>query len=162
MIFVCLGTQKFNLNRLLQEIDTLIENGDISEEVYAQLGFSDYKPKHFQYTDFLSQDEFDNYIKKSSFVIMHGGVGSIISALKKNKKVIVYPRLAAFNEHVDDHQCEISNKFANLGFCLTVSNEHSLKDCVREVHTFNSKYICKKGNDELSKIIVSFIEGYIK
>ena len=47
MIFITLGSQKFQFNRLLKEIDRLIETGVIKDEVFAQIGYSDYQPKHF-------------------------------------------------------------------------------------------------------------------
>ena len=43
MIFVVLGTQKFHCNRLLREIDRLVEKQTIKEEVFAQKGYSDYE-----------------------------------------------------------------------------------------------------------------------
>lgn len=36
MIFITLGSQKFQFNRLLKAVDDLIENGIIQDEVFAQ------------------------------------------------------------------------------------------------------------------------------
>lgn len=44
MIFVTVGSQKFQFNRLLQKLDELKEQGIITEEIFAQTGVSDYKP----------------------------------------------------------------------------------------------------------------------
>lgn len=44
MIFVSVGTQKFPLDRLFKEIDSLIEQGLINEPVFAQIGTSNYIP----------------------------------------------------------------------------------------------------------------------
>ena len=46
MIFVTLGSQKFQFNRILMEIDQLIEDKYLTENVFAQTGYSDYEPKH--------------------------------------------------------------------------------------------------------------------
>ena len=46
MIFITVGSQKFQFNRLLEQIDLLIENKIIKEEVFAQIGSSDYIPKN--------------------------------------------------------------------------------------------------------------------
>ena len=46
MIFVTLGSQKFQFNRLLRKIDDLVEEGVITEEVFAQTGASDYLPRN--------------------------------------------------------------------------------------------------------------------
>lgn len=37
MIYVAVGTQKFQFNRLLRNVDDLIESGVISEPVFAQV-----------------------------------------------------------------------------------------------------------------------------
>lgn len=83
MIFVILGTQKFQFNRLLKELDVLVENGSLREEVFAQIGHSDYEPQHYQFKRFVNQEEFEQLIDCSSVVITHSGVGSIITAKKK-------------------------------------------------------------------------------
>ena len=41
MIFITLGSQKFQFNRLLKTVDELVERGIIKEEVFAQIGYSD-------------------------------------------------------------------------------------------------------------------------
>lgn len=55
MIFVVLGTQKFQLDRLLKSIDCAIEDGRITDEVIAQSGNSVYKPKHFKCVSFMDK-----------------------------------------------------------------------------------------------------------
>ena len=51
MIFVTLGTQKFQMNRLVKAADELATQ--ISEGIFVQKGWSDYVPKNCQYTDFM-------------------------------------------------------------------------------------------------------------
>ena len=60
MIFITLGSQKFQFNRLLQAVDELIEKGVIADEVFAQIGYSDYEPKYFEYKQFLDREEFED------------------------------------------------------------------------------------------------------
>ena len=43
MIFITLGSQKFQFNRLLKAVDDLIEHKKIQDEVFAQTGYSDYQ-----------------------------------------------------------------------------------------------------------------------
>ena len=97
MIFVTLGSQKFQFNRLLIEIDRLVEEGKITEEVFAQTGYSDYEPKNYEYKNFLDRDEFSDIMGKCDKVITHGGTGAIIGAVKKEKKVIAVSRLSAIS-----------------------------------------------------------------
>lgn len=110
MIFVTLGSQKFQFDRLLQAVDEL----QTDEEIFAQIGYSEYKPKHFKYKRFLDRDEFDKIMDSSNIVITHGGTGAIIGAVKKGKKVIAVPRLKKYGEHVDDHQIQLVNQFSEL------------------------------------------------
>lgn len=47
MIFITLGSQKFQFDRLLKEVDKLVGEQFINQEVFAQIGYSKYKPKNF-------------------------------------------------------------------------------------------------------------------
>lgn len=110
MIFVTLGSQKFQFDRLLQAVDKL----QTDDEIFAQIGYSEYRPKHYKYKKFLDRDEFAKAMDLSDVVITHGGTGAIISAVKKGKKVIAVPRLKKYGEHVDDHQIQLVNQFSEL------------------------------------------------
>lgn len=114
MIFVTLGSQKFQFNRLLEAVDQLIEKGSIAEPVFAQTGYSDYQPKNYPCKQFLDRAEFADVIDRADIVISHGGTGAIIGAVKKGKKVIAVPRLAKYGEHVDDHQLQLIEQFRDL------------------------------------------------
>lgn len=70
--------QKFQFNRLLIEIDRLVGNGMVKDEVFAQIGYSDYTSKNYSYKEFLNQNEFSKIIGESDIVIIHGGIGAII------------------------------------------------------------------------------------
>lgn len=57
-IFITLGSQKFQFNRLLKAVDELCEKGTVdAEDVFAQIGYSDYLPKNFSYKKFLDRSE---------------------------------------------------------------------------------------------------------
>ncbi|MBX9186040.1 PssE/Cps14G family polysaccharide biosynthesis glycosyltransferase [Clostridium sp. K04] len=133
MIFVTLGSQNFQFNRLLIEIDRLVEEGKITEEVFAQIGYSDYKPKNYCYKEFLDRDEFADIMSKCDKVITHGGTGAIIGAVKKGKKVIAVPRLAKFGEHVDDHQLQIVEQFEKMNFIKYVDHEGELEKLILNI-----------------------------
>ncbi len=114
MIFVTLGSQKFQFNRLLKKIDELVEYRLLKEEVFAQIGASDYIPRNYNYKAFLDREEFSKIISRCDTVITHGGTGAIIGAVKKGKKVIAVPRLAKYGEHVDDHQLQLIEQFDGM------------------------------------------------
>lgn len=132
MIFITLGTQKFQMDRLLREIDTLITENKISDDVFAQVGYSSYQPQNFKYAKFLDDTVFQQYIDQCDLLITHSGVGNIISGLKLQKKIIVFPRLRKFKEHVDDHQKEIANHFYEEGYVLLCTSTEHLHLAIRQ------------------------------
>lgn len=158
MIFVTVGSQKFQFNRLLEKIDELIENGVIKEEVFAQIGVSDYVPKNYKYVDFTTQDEFNKKIDVAKLIITHAGTGVIVNAVKKGKKVIGIPRLAKYGEHVDDHQIQLIDEFKELNFIEPVYDLVDLEKALKGIEgkTFN-KYI--SNTDTILESIEKFIEG---
>lgn len=158
MIFVTLGSQKFQFNRLLKEIDALIDNGVIKEEVFAQIGASDYKPKNYKYKDFLDRDEFESYTSKCDLFITHGGTGAIIGAVKKGKKVIAVPRLAKYGEHVDDHQLQLLEQFQDMGIIETCVELEQLTDKYNKIQDI--KMVPYVSNTEtIIDSIINFIES---
>ena len=125
MIFVTLGTHELEFTRLLEYLEKM----EIKEEVIIQCGNTKYNSKKYKIIPFLSQNEFSDIMEKCDLLICHGGVGSILSALKQNKKVIAVPRLSKYNEHNDDHQIEICDKFDRKGYiksCLCSLNQLSI------------------------------------
>lgn len=157
MIFVTVGSQKFQFNRLLKKIDELIEKKVIKEKVYAQIGVSDYKPQHFEYVDFMTQDEFTKNTDKSDIIITHAGTGVIVNALKRGKKVIAIPRLAKYGEHVDDHQIQLIKEFDAMNFIEPVYDLENLESALSKVKT-------KKYNKYISNTnaIIEDIERFIE
>ncbi|BCX31092.1 hypothetical protein LTWDN19_16590 [Latilactobacillus curvatus] len=161
MIFIVLGTQKFQFNRLLKEVDVLIQNGVITDKVFAQIGHSNYKPVNFEYRQFLSPMEFNQLIENCSLLITHSGVGTIVSGLKKRKPIIVCPRLQDYGEHVDNHQREIADDFVKIGYVLSCFDMHELSDKIEQ--SFKYKFVpyqSKKSN--IINVIRSFIDGGVK
>lgn len=152
MILITLGSQKFQFNRLLMAAEK-IHTKDV---VFAQIGYSDYKPKNYEYQNFLSREEFDSILEKSDIVITHGGTGAIMNSLKKGKKVIAVPRLSKFNEHIDDHQTQIVRQFEELNL-ICVCEDMNLSNAIDTVkNTTFQKY--KSNTSKMIESIENFIE----
>lgn len=143
MIFVTLGSQKFQFNRLLKKIDELIADKIISEEVYAQIGYSDYQPLNYKFKHFYNRDEYSEMTEKCQLFITHGGTGAIVGAVKRGKKVIAVPRLERYGEHVDDHQMQLLKQFDGMGIisvCYDLCNleQYYLAISDKELQTYVS------------------------
>ena len=158
MILVMLGTQNNSFHRLLEEIDNLIEKGIITDEVIVQAGYTKYESKNMKIFSLISQEELEELIEKADLVITHGGVGSIITSLKKGKKVIALPRLHEYQEHVNDHQKEIVETFNEKGYIIGVQDVKKLQEAIEK----SKKFIPKKyqsNNKKMLNIIENFIDN---
>lgn len=151
-----MGTQKFQFNRLFKEIDRLISSKDIEEEVVAQIGYTTYKTTNIKSFELLSEEILEEYIERASLVITHSGTSSIMKCLKRDKKVLVVPRMAQFKEHVDDHQLELAKVYEEKNIVEVVYDINDLKEKMK---------ICKsKQYDELildNSVLLGSIKNYI-
>ena len=156
MILVLLGTQNNSFFRLLDELESYINSGLINEEVVVQTGHTSYHSDKMKLLDFISEAEINELIKKATYIVTHGGVGSIISGIKLNKKVIAVSRLSKYNEHVNDHQIQIVNKFNNDGYIIGLTDACLLKNGIEKINTF----IPKKYTSN-TKNILNIVSNYI-
>jgi len=155
LILVTLGTQKFQMDRLIRAVDKLAKN--TSEEVFVQSGNSTYAPEHCLSKDFVDAQEFQKMIEECSVLITHSGVGTIMRGIHAGKPVIVVPRLAKYNEHVDDHQVQIAEAFAIKNCVLYCEDLTKLEDMVQTARTYSfSPYTAPKSNVE--DIILEFLQ----
>lgn len=158
MILVLLGTQHNEFTRLLQKIEDCIDNGFINEKVIVQAGFTKYNTDKMEVFDMISKETLDSLIDEANLIITHGGVGSIIIALKKHKRVIAVPRLHEFNEHVNDHQRQIINVFNEKKYLIGIQNVEDLPEALNDIKNFiPEKY--EGNNEKIIKIIEDFIEN---
>ena len=156
MIFVCLGSQQYPFNRPLKEIDRLIDENIIKEDVFAQIGNSDYIPKKFKYKDFLNPEDYKKVLEMADVVISHGGTGSIINAIKLSKPTIVIPRQSKYCEHLDDHQFQIVEKFFDMGYVLKAIEMDEIKDMYLKIKAgFKPREF--KNSGKIIKMIDDFI-----
>lgn len=157
MIFVTLGSQKFQFDRLLKKIDELIYDRAITEEVFAQTGYSSYEPQHYLFQKFLDRDEFAKMEAKADIVITHGGTGAIIGAVKQGKKVIAVPRLAKYGEHVDDHQIQLVQQFDGMGIIAACYDVEKLDSAYKRLQ--QTEY---RGYVSNTVAIVDSIEAFLQ
>lgn len=158
MTFVTVGTQSFPFDRLLEMMDHLTGEGVLQGEVFAQTGNSSYAPKNYRYTDFLAPEDYDRAMEEADLIIAHAGVGTIMSALSKGKKLIVVPRDQHFREHVDDHQYEIAEEFAREGYLLCAKDRTELSAALAEIHSITFRKYEKVGHTVDEKI-ENFLNG---
>ena len=104
--------------------------------------------------------ELEKYQEQADLIITHGGVGSIISSIKKGKKVIAVPRLQRYHEHVNDHQKQIVEDFDKKRYIIGIQSIDELQNALIKAQDFTPKKYEEKdiSNSKILKIIEDFIE----
>jgi exopolysaccharide biosynthesis glucuronosyltransferase PssE len=131
MIFVTTGTQ--------EPFDRLIRLVDMVAGLYPQIRFvaqvapSGYQVKNMETFHFLSPTDFERYFKMSRLIVSHAGMGTIISALVGDKPLLIFPRLAKFHEHRNDHQLATARQFGEMQYVNTAFSEEELIDKLKEL-----------------------------
>jgi UDP-N-acetylglucosamine transferase subunit ALG13 len=125
MIFVTIGTTE-PFDRLLRALDGLD-----GEELVVQCGDSLARPARATCIEYVSFDELGDYMRRARVVVSHAGVGTIMAALAAGKRPVVVPRLAAFDEVVDDHQVELARRLDARGLVTLVEDPSTLAGIVR-------------------------------
>lgn len=159
MIFVILGTQDKKFTRLLDAIQKKIDEGKISkkEKIIVQAGCTRYKSENMQIIDYMPLREFEDYVDKADIIICHAGVGTILTALKKEKKIIAAARLKKYGEHVNDHQLQILDNFTDEGYILALEDFDKIDLLLKQAKNFtpakfksNKKYFLKQLEKEIN------------
>lgn len=136
MILLTLGTFPLQFNRLLKAVDELCRDGLIEEDVFAQIGFSTYIPRHIPFKKILEKEEFDNFFNSSSSVISHAGMGTISQALETGKPLLSVPRQKIFGELVNDHQTDTARRFEERGHILVAYDISELSQKIKDLKSF--------------------------
>ena len=156
MILVLLGTQNNSFVRLLEAIQKNIDEKIITDEVIVQAGFTKIESKDMKILSLIDKEELSKLQDEADLIITHGGVGSIISSLKKGKKVIVVPRLKKYDEHVNNHQLQIARRFEQEGYVKHVINLKNLEKVIKSMDEFIPRpYESDESN------VLTIIENYI-
>ena len=158
MIFVSLGTNDKSFERLLKAIDKEISLGNIKDKVIVQAGYTRYKSDNMEIVDLMSMPVFNKCISDCDILITHGGVGTILDGLKKCKKVIAFPRLSKYMEHVNDHQKEIIDEFYRSGYILT-GKVDDVSELIKKSSSFIPKEY-KSNNYKFNKLIIDTIDNF--
>jgi len=108
MIYVTVGNHDQPFDRLIKEVDSIAQETGV--KTFIQSGISRYNTNHASQVDFLPFSEAEEKIKSARVIVGHAGIGTVISARKWKKPLIITPRRKSFGEHINDHQLEICNE----------------------------------------------------
>ncbi len=123
MIYVTAGNQRFPFTRLLLSVNSAIQEGIITDNVYVQYGSFRPEFKLDQFTEkrpAYPYEEHIDMIRHADMIVSHAGEDIVLLALMLGKFPIIMPRQKNFGEHIDNHQVEFSAKMHDLNKAIAV------------------------------------------
>lgn len=127
MILVTVGTHRMPFDRLLVAVDAAHRNGLLGPgEVVVQSGSCRHRCAGVHQVPYLPSEEFDSLLRRAELVISHGGIGTVLTALRHRKHLIAVPRLRLFGEHNNDHQVQVCAELARERALFTSNDAEQL------------------------------------
>ncbi|ANY82188.1 hypothetical protein BB934_27965 (plasmid) [Microvirga ossetica] len=133
MIFVTVGSL-FPFDRLTRTMDNWAYLHP-NEKVIAQVGGSEYEPKHMEWVSKISPGEFRARVKDASVIVAHAGMGTIITAVENGRPIVLLPRRAALAEHTTDHQLHTANWLKDRPGIFVCRAENDLDSMIAKATT---------------------------
>lgn len=159
MVFVTVGTHEQPFDRLVKAVDRLAADGTISEPVFQQIGYSGYEPTYCEYSRFVPAQRMRELMAQADVIITHGGPSSFLGAIAAGKTPVVVPRLAEFDEHVNDHQVDFVHVVAErLGGIVPVDDIAVLPQAIARAREMSAGVSFTSHNMKFCKELSSLIE----
>jgi UDP-N-acetylglucosamine transferase subunit ALG13 len=125
VIFVTVGTQ-LPFDRLITAVDSWAAQSG-RDQIFAQIGPSQMRPSHIEWTQFLSPNEFQQRVEACELLVAHAGMGSIITAMQLRRPILIMPRMASLGEHRNDHQLSTARRLSHCGVHVASDAEHLIR-----------------------------------
>lgn len=156
MIFVTVGHQ-MPFDRMIRAIDDWAKSRN-RNDVFAQIGDTDYAPSHIEWAPTVNPAEFRDRIAHADVVVAHAGTGTILTALELGVPILVMPRRAALMETRNDHQVATAQRFLEMGRLAVAMDETELPIKLDELSNLKAAgTISSHASPELIHAIASFI-----
>jgi len=124
LILVTVGTQ-LPFDRLIKWIDSIAK--DLPKPVLAQIGKGKYVPENMKWIKDIAPADFDRLFMDASVIVSHAGIGTVLTAKRFGKPIVLVPRQAALGEHRNDHQLATVSQLSGRHGIYIAHTEHELK-----------------------------------
>ena len=98
----------FPFDRLIRVMDAWAL-ANPAQDVLAQIGDGIYEPQHMKFVRRLSQTNFGETVARAALIVSHAGMGTVITAGREGRPMVLLPRLQEWGEHTTDHQIATAN-----------------------------------------------------
>lgn len=149
MILVTVGSS-LPFDDLVEAVDRFVKMGDIQDAVVCQIGRGNYVPTSCEYFRFAPSLE--EWVRKASVVIGHGGTGTVSEMLAERKPFVAVPNPGV----QDDHQAVFLEHLSQCTALLWTRDLNELPHLVARAPAFH--YGSKPGQrlaDEIRRYVLN-------
>jgi len=134
LILTTVGTHDKGFERLVAAMDEL--GAEVDETIIMQYGSARYEPKHTEGFRWTDAAHLDQLAQDARVIVSHAAAGSILMALRRNKPLVLVPRLPEFGEVIDDHQRQLARALAADGRATVVDfpTARSLRSAIDQAY----------------------------
>ena len=129
MIFATVGTQLV-FPRLIGALDRIA--GAHGLEMIAQTCDPAPGTRHIECHQHIAPVDFDALFARAELVVGHAGIGTILTARKLGKPLLLLPRRASLGEHRNDHQMATARFVARFPGIRIAWGENELEEKILE------------------------------
>jgi UDP-N-acetylglucosamine transferase subunit ALG13 len=157
VIIVTVGMQ-LGFDRLIEAMDRLAPA--LGMPVIAQTGKGRYQPRNMQARVKIAPAEFEAMMGEARLIVAHAGIGTVLTAARCAKPILLMPRRADLNEHRNDHQIATVGKLAGRPGILVAMDESELAPRIAEGLALTDWATTRSATaSRLHAALAAFIEG---
>lgn len=129
VILVTVGMQ-LGFDRLIAAMDALAPT--LGLPVIAQTGKGRYTPQNMDARAKIAPAVFERLVQQSRLIVSHAGIGTVLTAARFAKPIILVPRRAGLGEHRNDHQLATVKQLSGRPSILVAMDEADLPARIAE------------------------------
>lgn len=155
MIFATVGTQ-LPFPRLIGALDEIARTTGL--HIVAQTGDPACSATSLETHVKLSPALFEALFSRAEVIVAHAGIGSIISAQRHQKPIILFPRLASLGEHRNEHQIATVKQVADRIGVYAASTADDIERLILDRSSLKPAFAESPSKRKLIDAIAGFIE----
>ena len=129
MILVTVGMQ-LGFDRLIRTMDELAPGLEV--DAIAQVGRGEYQPRNMETRIAIAPSEFEGLVKRCRLIVAHAGIGTVLTAHRFQKPIVLFPRRFENGEHRNNHQVATVGHLQGRAGILVAMDEEELDDRIAE------------------------------
>ena len=156
MIIVTVGMQ-LGFDRLIEAMDKL--SPSLEAEVVAQIGRGEYVPQNMETRISIAPAEFEVLVERCQLIVSHAGIGTVLTAQRFRKPIVLMPRRFDHGEHRNDHQVATVRNLEGRAGLLVAMDEAELETRIQQgLAIASAKAEVSATAQQLRAAIAGFVE----